>query len=148
MSNAQLEIQKQFRQQQEKLVYYIIALSVSAIGFSVFKTTGQSLKIIQIPLGFAVLCWSISIFCGLKFLQYVISNLYANNEYFEIEKGNHPDIGNHPDAIEAGIKGFKGAMVINKKRMKKYFKFQNSLFYVGIILFIIWHLLEMYYFKS
>ena len=40
MSNAQLEIQKQFRQEQEKFVYYIIALSVSAIGFTVFKTTG------------------------------------------------------------------------------------------------------------
>ena len=144
MSEVQIEIQKQFRQQQEKLVYYIIALTVSAIGFSIFKTTGQSLKIIQIPLEIAVICWSISIYCGLKFLKYVISTLYANNEYFEIKRGNHPDIGNHPDAIEAEIKGFKGAMVINKKRMKQYFKLQSSLFYIGIILFVIWHVLEMY----
>lgn len=148
MSNAQLEIQKQFRQQQEKLVYYIIALSVSAIGFSVFKTTGQNLKIIQIPLGLAIICWSISIFCGLKFLKYLISNLYANNEYLEIEKGKHPEIGNNPDAIAAGIEGFKGAMIINGNRMKRYFNFQNSLFYVGIILFVTWHILEMYYFES
>jgi uncharacterized membrane protein YtjA (UPF0391 family) len=144
MSEVQIEIQKQFRQQQEKLVYYIIALSVSAIGFSIYKTTGQSLKVVQIPIGLAVICWSISIYCGLKFLKYVISNLYANNEYFEIKRGNNSDVGNHPDAIEAGIKGYKAAMVINQNRMKRFFKYQSLLFYIGIILFIIWHLLEMY----
>lgn len=144
MSEVQIEIQKQFIQQQEKLVYYIIALSVSAIGFAIYQTTGQRLKVIQIPIGLAVICWSISIYCGLKFLKYVISNLYANNEYFEIKKGNNNEIGNHPDAIKAAVKGYKAAMAINQNRMKNYFKYQSLLFYVGIILFIIWHLLEMY----
>lgn len=47
MNEVQIEIQKQFRQQQEKLVYYIMALSVSAIGFSIYQTTGQNLKVVQ-----------------------------------------------------------------------------------------------------
>jgi uncharacterized membrane protein YtjA (UPF0391 family) len=145
MSELQIEIQKQYRQQQEKLVYYIIALSVSAIGFSIYKTTGQSLKVVQIPLGLAVICWAISIFCGLKFLKYVISNLYANNEYFEIKKGNNINVGNTPNAIDIAVKAYKTAMNINQNRMKNFFKYQSLLFYIGMILFIVWHLLEMYF---
>lgn len=144
MNEVQIEIQKQFRQKQEKLVYYIMALSVSAIGFSIYQTTGQSLKVVQIPLGFAVISWSMSIYYGLKFLKYVISSLYANNEYFEIIKGNNSNVGKHPIAIESGVKDFKAAMKINQSRMKHYFKYQSILFYIGMILFIIWHLLEMY----
>ena len=67
MNEIQFNIQKEFREKQEKYVYYLIALSVSAIGFSVYKTENQSLAYSQIPLALAVLSWSISIFCGLKF---------------------------------------------------------------------------------
>jgi len=144
MNEIQFNIQQEFRDKQEKYVYYLIALSVSAIGFSIYKTENQSLTYSQIPLGLAVLSWSISIFCGLKFLKYVISNLYANNSYFEIIKGNHPNIGNQPELIKAGVEGFKEAMQINSDTMVKYFKFQGYTFYFGIILFIVWHIIEMY----
>jgi ABC-type transport system involved in multi-copper enzyme maturation permease subunit len=144
MSEIQFNIQQEFREKQEKYIYYLIALSVSAIGFSIYKTENQSLTYSQIPLALAVIFWSVSIFCGLKFLKYVINNLYANNDYFEITKGRHPSIGNNPDLIKSGIKGFQEAMEINSKAMKRYFKFQSYLFYFGIILFIVWHVLEMY----
>ena len=145
MDNKQIQadIQKQFRQHQEKLVYYLLALSVSAIGFSIYQTTGKPLSLIKIPLGLAVLSWSLSIFCGLKFMKYVISSLYANNEYFKIISGKNEDIGNHPEGIKIGIKAYKEAMVINATRMEKLFKYLNILFYCGIIFFIIWHVLEM-----
>jgi hypothetical protein len=144
MSVIQFNIQQEFREKQEKYIYYLIALSVSAIGFSIYKTENQSLTYSQIPLALAVLFWSISIFCGLKFLKYVISNLYANNGYYEIIKGRHPGIGHDPDMIKSGIEGFREAMEINGKAMKMYFKFQAYLFYFGIILFIAWHISEMY----
>ena len=144
MSEIQFNIQQEFREKQEKYVYYLIAISVSAIGFSVYKTENQELRITLIPLAFAVICWSISIFLGLKFLKYVISVLYANNDYFAIIKGKHPDVGNHPELIKAGIEGFKEAMQINSSRMKKYFNWQGYLFYSGIMFFLIWHVLEKY----
>lgn len=145
MDNKQIQadIQKQFRQHQEKLVYYLLALSVSAIGFSVYQTTGESLSIIQIPLGLAVLSWSLSIFCGLKFMKYVISSLYANNEYFQIINGKNEDIGKNPERIKIGIQAYREAMEINSNRMRKLFKWLNVLFYSGIIFFVIWHVLEM-----
>lgn len=144
MNDIQFNIQQEFREKQEKYVYYLIALSVSAIGFSIYKTQNQGLTCSQIPLALAVLSWSISIFCGLKFLKYVISNLYANNSYFEIINGNHPGIGKNPEYIEAGVKGFKEALKINSNAMSINFKIQGYLFYSGILLFIVWHIIEMY----
>lgn len=144
MSEIQFNIQQEFREKQEKYVYYLIALSVSAIGFSIYRTENQSLAFSKIPLALAVISWGISIYCGLKFLKYVISNLYANNDYYEITNGRHPDLGNNAELIECGVKGFMEAMKINGKEMKKYFNFQNYLFYSGIVLFIIWHIIEMY----
>lgn len=136
--DVQFNLQQEYREKQEKYVYYLIALSVSAIGFSIYKTDNQSLTFSQIPLGIAILSWSISIFCGLKFLKYIISNLYANNAYFEIIKENNQE------SLNAKIKGFIEAMKINSKSMSIYFKFQGLLFYLGILLFIAWHIIEMY----
>jgi len=144
MSEIQFNIQQEFREKQEKYVYYLIAISVSAVGFSVYKTENHSLNISLLPLFFAVACWSASIFFGLKFLKYVISTLYANNSYFDIIKGKHPDLGSNPEFIRAGVEGFKEAMKINSKRMKRYIAWQGNLFYFGIVLFLIWHVFEMY----
>lgn len=144
MEENKKEIQRQFRQQQEKYVYYILALTVSAIGFAIYKTSGLPLKFSQIPLGLSVLSWGISIFCGLRFIEYLISSLYANNAYFDILAGRHPDLGNIPWKKEAGAEGVKQAMESNGTTAGKYFDWQGRLFYGGIVLFILWHILEMY----
>lgn len=144
MDENQKEIQRQHRQQQEKYVYYILALTVSAIGFAIYKTSGLPLKWSQVPLGLSVISWGVSIFCGLKFIKYVLSILYANNAYFEILNGQDPDLGNVPWKIEAGAKGVREAMKLNAITASKYLDWQSRLFYIGIVLFIIWHVSEMY----
>lgn len=124
------ELRNQFREQQEKYVYYIIALAVTAIGFSVYKTTGQPLKLIQIPLGLSVLFWGISVFCGLKFIAYNISMLYTNYEYLQMIKWQQDEL--------------KPIMESNIKSAGNFFNWQGRLFYLASILFLIWHFLEMY----
>jgi hypothetical protein len=86
----------------------------------------------------------VSIFCGLKFIKFVISNLYANNSYFDILAGRHPELGKDPGKIGAGVEGIMQAMESNGNAANKYFIWQGRLFYSGIILFILWHVLEMY----
>jgi hypothetical protein len=144
MMEEQKEIQKQFRQQQEKYTYYVIALCVAAIGFSVHKTIGLPLKWIQIPLGIAVLAWGASIYCGLNFIRYTLSTLYANNAYFDIIQGQYPDIGNHPQKIEVAAWSVKQAMKSNVEKARNLSKWQYYLFLIGFISFVIWHILEMY----
>ncbi len=143
--DTEIELYKQHSQKQEKYVYYTIALSVASIGFSVHKTTGVGLEYIQIPLGISVICWGLSIFCGLRFLKYVLITIYANIDFNKIVEGRHPTVGNSMQSIEAASSGIKAAIDKNGKAMNALFKWQELLFYLGIVLFITWHILKMYY---
>lgn len=137
MEEEQKELWRLYKLQQEKYVYYIIALSVTAIGFSIYNTTGVNLKLIQIPLGISILCWGLSIYCGLTFLNYIISSLYTNLIYLEFTK-------NHNVGIEKVKADFNDTMSKSSEKTSKLLKWQVNLFYSGIVLFIIWHILEMY----
>ncbi len=142
--DEQKELRDNFRQQQERYVYYIIALSVTAIGFSIYTTTGKSLRWSQVPLGISVLAWGLSIYFGLTFLKYVISTLFANNTYFDIIKGQFPEVGSDPERIKGATKGIKTVINSNVRTAEKLFAWQQRLFYIGVVSFIIWHVTEMY----
>lgn len=140
----QREIQKQFRQGQEKYVYYIIALCVTAIGFSIHQTIGFSMKMTQIPLGIAVFSWIASVFYGLKFLEKRLNILYKNNVYFDLLQGRDDIAGNHPANIEIAGKVMKEIMQKEVVSASNYFNWQKRFSFLGFISFIIWHILEMY----
>ncbi|MEO8762204.1 MAG: hypothetical protein ABI388_11760 [Bacteroidia bacterium] len=144
MDEGQKEIQKQFREQQQKYTYYIIALCVAAIGFSIHETMGQPLRCSQIPLGISIFFWGLSVFCGLRFTAYGISTLYANNAYIDILNGKNKKYGTHPEKITAASTGVSKAMESNIEVGAKYAKWQNIGFYIGSVCFIIWHIVEMY----
>jgi hypothetical protein len=140
----QKEIQRLFREQQQKFTYYLIALCVTAIGYSVYTTTGSPLKISMIPLGLAVISWGLSIYCGLTWLGYSLDILFAGNTYFDIIQGLDPVIGNHPKNIQYGTKILKKKMDKKSNSTGRIASWQVRLFYLGMILFIIWHVYEMY----
>ena len=144
MDNQQIIISR-FWQQQEKYVYYIIAVAVTAIGFVLVNTKGEPLSYLHITLGLSILSWGISIFCGLRFLQYVISTLYANYDYLEVLKGRHQEVGTNPHMIEAASSGIRDAMKSNSEATNRIGKLQNTFFYLGFLFYIIWHVSEMYF---
>lgn len=65
---------------QSKYSYYLIALSASAIGFSLNSTVNQALTTNHAILGFAILLWAVCIFLGLFYNRRKL-NLYEF-EYF------------------------------------------------------------------
>ncbi len=142
---VQLNIIEQHRNQSTKLIYYIIALAVASIGFSVSQTMGYSLSFSQIPLGLAVLCWGISIYLGLTYLNSSLHILLLNDEAINCKKGNIrlKDGKKILSPDEAHIKLMNDA---NKEsdRCAKYPYDQRMLLYVGIISFLIWRIIEMY----
>ncbi len=140
---AQLDIQKQLRERQDKFVYYLIALCVAAIGFSVTQTVGQKFEYLHYLLGTALLCWVISIFCGFQFQQIVMKGLFANNQYFDT-------IGGHLEGVEPSALVDEVAKNILRekrdnysKRSQRNFILQQYLFYAGLILFLAWHVIQM-----
>lgn len=141
--NERSEIQKQFRQQQEKYVYYVLALSVASIAFTVNQTNGLSLNWFQLPAGIAVISWGYSVYCGLSFMKYIISTLFANDTYLSIQQGTHPDVGNDKTKQQLAARGTMEAIKENSKTAMKLSKKQNVFFFIGMISFLIWHLLKM-----
>jgi hypothetical protein len=49
MADAQKDLFKLHKDKQEKYIYYLIALAVAALGFSISKTFDTTLKWTQIP---------------------------------------------------------------------------------------------------
>ena len=145
MEETHKELKIQFLQYQERYVYYLLALTVSAIGFSIYRTTGVVLKLTQIPLGIAILSWGFSIYCGLTFIKYVLSNIYSSISFIDVQMGRYPDIGNVTWKQQAAYDGINQAILSNSEKSSLYFKWQGRLFYFGIFAFIIWHIIEMYY---
>lgn len=86
-NDYQLVIQEQHRNQSIKIVYYIIALCVASIGFSVTQTMGASLNYFQIPLGLAVICWGVSIYIAIDYLYSVLLILQMNNDAMDHVSG-------------------------------------------------------------
>src|SRR6478735_3378267 len=119
------ELRQEHRQQQQKYIYYIIALSVAAIAFSVNQTMVQSLRMEQIPLGFAVLCWGASIYLGLNYLQNYLIVLSKNSAYFntliELE-ADGKRVKNSKEILIAALEP-----IIDKN--SKIFDMQNFTFY-------------------
>lgn len=142
--DEQKELRDAFRQQQERYVYYLIALSVAGIGYSMYNTNNQAFSMTQLPLGIAVLLWGISAYFGLKFLKYTTSNLYTNSTYFDIVKGIHPLVGNHPDDIGKAKMELSKIMKSNAHSASKYFIRHERFFYAAISIFVVGHIYGMY----
>ncbi len=139
----QRDIQRQHRQEASKYTYFLITLSVTAIAFSVQKTLDEPLLLRQIPLGLAVLSWAISVLLGFVYLQRRQDILATNNAYFEAIKGNLLETGNDQAKIQASAKIIWEILEEKSEKASKFYIWQFRLFILGIVLFVIWHLIEM-----
>lgn len=137
------ELRFKFREQQERYVYYLIALAVTALGFSVYKTSDLPLRITQIPLAAAVFCWGLSIYFGLIHLKLLINLILHNLDFIRLKKGEYSGIGNEPRKIQYATELASEKTNKHIKRAVKCFAAQQILFYCGVLLFIVWHVIEM-----
>ena len=144
MSDQKTILVQEFRQHQSKYVYYIIALCVTGIGFAIQKTNGQPLRYTQISLGLSVMTFSISIYCGIRFMHYVMNALYINAELIDVSEGRHHLTEMHPEKIKIGEEVLTGIINNSSTVTERAFKLQYRLFYLGIMFFVIWQVWEMY----
>lgn len=138
------ELANAFRSQQQKYVYYIIGLSITAIGFIVHKTIGVKLTYSLIPVGISTLSWMICIYTGLRFLNNSISALYSNHELVVIQKGKNPEIQENKDLINTAVKTIVNTINGLSSKNEKNLKIMQYSFYIGILSFVAWHIYGMY----
>ncbi|WP_336515843.1 hypothetical protein [Pollutibacter soli] len=97
------DLANRLQAKQEKYVYYITALSVAAIAFTIVRTEKMAIGVIQIPLAITVVSWSISIVLGLRYLAFQMSTLHTNAGIIKIRTGEGPDTGRDSVKIKIGL---------------------------------------------
>lgn len=142
-SEAQREVFRVLRESQSKYTYFLLAAAGAAIGFALTQTQDDGLAWSQIPLAVAVLLWSGSFFYGCRHLAYVNSTLYANAEVLRIEAGMHPQVGSHPQYIQAASEGIRQAIEKNSDSANRLGHWQFRLLVSGAVSYVMWHVMEM-----
>ena len=137
------QLYNQLRAAQDKYVYFLLAVSASAIAFTAQITKDSILSNSLIPLGVAVLFWALSFYCGCRNIQYTNSNMFANFELIKVEAGEHSDLINCPQYIQAASEGIRQAMKSNNGILSSYGHWQFRFLVLGAVSFMVWHLLEM-----
>jgi hypothetical protein len=144
MSEELTEVYRQLRLAQDKHVYFLLATAGAALALAVNQTHTSALAWSQLPLGGAVLCWSLSFFFGCRHLNYVNSILYANTELLRVQSGQHPDVGKSLQMMTAASEGIRKALDDNCNRANRLGHLQFSFLIGGAVLYISWHVWEMY----
>lgn len=137
------DLVKIFREQQQKYCYYVIALCVAAIGFSVHKTMGLSISKSQIPLGIAVLSWGFSVWCGLRYLGLMTASLFTNIGLVDVQEGKSEITGRDPAKIKIGVETLTRSLDETSNKTMRLASWQDKLFFIGIICFVGWRIWEM-----
>lgn len=139
-----LEVYRQLRVSQDKYTYFLLAAAGAAIALAINQTHTSSISCSQIPLGLAVLFWGVSFMLGCYQLEYVSATLYANAVLLKIQSGEQPDIGNHPQMMEAASEGIRKAVEHNSDKANSLSHWQFRLIIFGALLYLGWHIWEMW----
>ncbi len=139
-----MELHRQHREGQSKYTYFLLAASASAIAFAMHKTTGSTFNWYQIPLGGAILFWALSFYFGCKNVEWVQTSVLANQALLNLYEGQHPYQPNTLEETEVAIEGTRDALGSNIENAKVCGVRQFRFLITGAVLFITWHLLEMY----
>lgn len=136
------DLAQSFRQSQEKYVYYLIALNITAIGFVAQQTFGEAYRMSLLLLLLSVGSWLYGAYSGLKFLQLSISTLYANYNYLEIKKySEFYDV--QKNEIQHKLVEIAKSMEANEITSINYFNYMNRSLVLGVVLYMIWRVLEL-----
>jgi hypothetical protein len=142
MGSFKNDLAQNFRQSQEKYVYYIVALNITAIGFVAHQTYDEKLRISLWILLPSIVLWLYSAYNGLEFLKLNISTLFANHKYLESEQSLE-SYGESKKEIKEALSEIKVCMEDNSETAKKYFERMNCTLIWGVVLFVIWRLVDM-----
>ncbi len=138
---------KEMRSLQSRYIYYVIALNVAAVAYTIHHIQGQGFNWSHWLLGASVVFWASGVVLGFQFL-------FRFNQVMQITYNFHRTIVSaessvHAEAIVKGVKGYldKDSSKIQLKAFK-FYKWALFSFYIGCAIFICWQVLQMIYFVS
>lgn len=122
---------------QERLVMYIVGLSVSCIAFTTHLTKDEVLRSKMWPLAIAVLCWILSVTFGLLMQHYAKRKLEGNSLFLYGNLLSGRVIT--PAEFQTANPEYRNA----GKNAKNMYLAAMWSFAVGTVFFIIWRIADM-----
>jgi hypothetical protein len=98
----------------------------------------------MIPLGLAVLCFGLSFVFGCLHLRYVETILYSIFTLVRAESGQDARSGTDLQSIAVASEAIRAAINENMARSRGRSQRQFHFLIAGALLFLVWHVLEMY----
>jgi hypothetical protein len=123
------------RTSQLKYIYYVIALNVAGIAFTVQQTIDSSLALVHIPLAISVICWGTGIIFGFLYINRHENGLLINFNLLQL------------DILKAKTTNVEKELLEKHKEItkksKQFYKVALYLFYLGSVFFVGYHILNM-----
>ncbi len=123
-----------------RYAYFLLVAAAAGILLAVYETEFSVLKPSLAPLGLAVLCWAASFYYGCIQIEAHFTALRVNAVLLKARNGHrHPgtDAAVALDTAETAFRRATNRMVVNGRR-------QFIFLVQGAILYMIWHVLEMF----
>ena len=125
-----------------KFSFYLLAVTGAAVGFALNQTRGAVLAWSQIPLGLAMVSWSLSFNFGIRQLRNVLTTLHANMLLLAVQSDHDmPEWTNVPQASEI----LRERIEQHGKRAGRFHTWQVQALLIGMFFYVCWHVLEMYF---
>jgi hypothetical protein len=134
-------LHKQHSEGQDKYTYFLLAVTASAVAFSVRKTETAVITWSLIPMALAIIAWGISFYCGFRNLSWVQTAVSANYCLLQLEAGTHPKQPPQGEWLAAAVNGTNKTLTSNIQKAMFYAMWQFRLLIAGAIFFLSWHII-------
>lgn len=144
MDNQLIEVYKHYNFEQARYLYILLAFSASAILYALNQLDNRILEWRLLPMGLSIVCWLISLYKGIKFVQVRNSALHDNFTLLQMQ--NVTPFTKPMNSIEraSAFDVINDSLEHKQQLIDNYAKWQIRLIIIGILAFVFWYLLEMY----
>jgi len=147
-SELEMELYKQHRTVQDKYTYFLLASVGAAIAFALSQTQGIGLSISQIPLAASVVLWGASFFCGCMKIHSLNKAIMANADQLKAQRNGFDGETDDKAILPLLPMSFRKKAEHSSILVNNYGTSQFYLFVLGVLFYIMWHILEMYLISS
>lgn len=142
MTEAEKNLSKHYNTSNERYIYFLLAVSASAIGYAMTQLQKEPFNLNHIAFFLSVSLWSLSFLAGLKLINTTNQFIFHNINYLSFER----KFGSHPSLIPVIKEAEKGLLQNNSKTnktIKIYRSIQHATLLMGAVSYISWHALTM-----
>jgi hypothetical protein len=140
------DLVKTLRDSDIKYIYYVIALNIAGVAFSINQTKDAVYNEYHILLVVAVAFWAMGVFLGFQFLfrfkdslQYTINGSQIANDILKAKT----DILNKEEVSQMAFNDFDTKSVNVQIKARRLYRGSLIVFYLGSLVFVTWHITNM-----